>query len=91
MPDAGDSSPEWFVYIIRAGDGTLYTGISTDVQRRLKQHCGSPRGSRYLRGRQPLEVVYTESHADRGSAQQRESVIKKYSRKRKLRLVRKDV
>ena len=77
----------WFVYIIRAGDGTLYTGVSTDVHRRLKEHQHSARGSRYLRGRQPLELLYTETHADRGSAQQREAEIKSYTRKQKLRLI----
>lgn len=77
----------WFVYIIRAADDTLYTGVTTDVARRLREHLGGGRGSRYLRGRQPLEVVYTERQADRGSAQRREWEIKKLTREEKLALI----
>ncbi len=77
----------WFVYIIEASDGSLYTGVTTDVERRFTEHCGAGKGARFFRGRKPLEVVYTESHPDRSSAQRRESVIKKLTRGGKLELI----
>ncbi len=77
----------WYVYVIRASDDSLYTGVTTDVQRRFNEHCGPDKGARYFRGRQPLEVVYREACPDRGSAQQREAAIKKLSRASKLELI----
>ena len=77
----------WFVYIIEASDGSLYTGVTTDVERRFTEHCGADKGARFFRGRKPLEVVYTESHPDRSSAQRRESIIKKLTRGGKLELI----
>lgn len=82
-----DDLPMWFVYIIRASDESLYTGVTTDVERRFKEHFGSSTGARFFRGRKPVEVVYTESHPDRGSAQRRESAIKKLTRDQKLELI----
>ena len=77
----------WYVYMIRSSDGSLYTGITTDVQRRFNEHCSPEKGARFFRGRKPLEVVYTEPHADRSSALRRESVIKKLSRGEKIELI----
>jgi len=77
----------WFVYVIRASDDSLYTGITTDVERRFQEHCGTEKGARYFRGRQPLEVVYRENHPDRGSALRREAGIKKLTRDQKLKLI----
>jgi len=77
----------WFVYIIRASDDSLYTGITTDVQRRFKEHSGTEKGARFFRGRQPLDVVYRESHPDRSSALRREADIKKLTRDQKLKLI----
>jgi putative endonuclease len=85
--DHKNDKPQWYVYIIRASDDSLYTGSTTDVERRFKEHCGTPRAARFFRGRQPLEVVYTENHPDRSSAQRRESVIKGLSRDLKLELI----
>ena len=82
-----NSTSQWFVYIIRASDNSLYTGVTTNVERRFNEHRGSPRAARFFRGRQPLEVVYTEPQLDRGSAQSRESEIKKLSRGLKLELI----
>jgi putative endonuclease len=82
-----NSTPQWFVYMIRASDESLYTGITTDVERRFNEHCGSAKGARFFRGRQPLEVVYTENHPDRSSALRREAVIKGLSRGLKLELI----
>jgi putative endonuclease len=77
----------WFVYIIEASDGSLYTGATTDVERRFAEHCGSDKGARFFRGRKPIKVVYTEIHPDRSSAQRRESEIKKLTRGEKLELI----
>ena len=87
IADANNIGSQWYVYIIRASDESLYTGITTDVERRFNEHCGTPRGARFFRGRQPLEVVYTENHPDRSSALRRESVIKALSRGLKLELI----
>ena len=78
----------WQVYIIEADDGRLYTGVSTDVERRFNEHQeGGLRGAKFFRGRKPLRVVYLEVGHDRSSAHQREAAIKKLSRARKLELI----
>ena len=51
--------PDFSLYILRCADGSLYTGIATDVQKRLAEHEGGPRGAKYLRGRGPFEIVYS--------------------------------
>ena len=78
---------KWYVYIIEASDGSLYTGVSTDVERRFAEHCGQTRGAKYFLGRAPRKVVYTESYPDRSSAQQREATIKKLGREKKMNLI----
>lgn len=77
----------WHVYIIRCSDDSLYTGITTDIQRRLREHQ-SARGAKYFRGRRPLAVVYLESGHDRGSASRREAQIKLLRREAKELLIR---
>lgn len=84
--DQQRSKHGWYVYVIEASDGSFYTGVTTDVARRFKEHCGTAKGAKYFRGRQALKVVHTESFADRGSAQRRESEIKRLPRSRKLLL-----
>jgi len=86
-PDTVTTATAWFVYIIRASDGRLYTGITTDVARRFGEHSGSSRGARFFRGRRPAEVVYTEMQADRSHALRREAEIKKLKRNQKLDLI----
>jgi putative endonuclease len=73
----------WFVYIIRASDDSLYTGITTDLERRLKQHQTGKGGAKYFRGRQACDFVYTESGHNRSSASIREAQIKKMTRQQK--------
>ena len=63
--------PKWYVYIIKASDDTLYTGVTTDVERRFAEHGHPVRRARYFRGRKPLEVVYTEHLENRSSALRR--------------------
>ena len=77
----------WTVYIIRADDDTLYTGVTTDVERRFNEHMQGPRGARFFNGRRPLEVVYTESGHTRSTACVREARIKKMNRAEKLALL----
>ena len=72
----------WGVYLLRCGDGTLYTGITDDQPRRLAA-LRSGKGARYTRGRGPLEVVYWEAQPDRSAASKREWAIKQLSRAEK--------
>lgn len=75
----------WFVYILRCGDGTLYTGIAPDVAARLEAHR-SGKGAKYTRGRGPLELVYTEECETKSAALRREYAIKHLPRQKKLEL-----
>ncbi len=77
----------YFVYIVQCSDNTLYTGIATDVHRRLDEHNNSDKGAKYTRVRRPVELVYTETLEDRSSACKREYEIKKLKREEKLRLI----
>ena len=79
---------EWFVYMIQTEDHLLYTGITTDIERRFKEHLHSAKGARFFRAHKPRHIVYRESSADRASASKREYEIKQLSRKEKLRLTR---
>lgn len=83
-----ENNPDWSVYMIRCDDGSLYTGVSTDVQRRFREHLETPRGAKFFNGRKPLEVVFLEAGHTRSSAARREAAIKKLSRDTKLRLIR---
>ena len=77
----------WLLYILRCGDGTLYTGITTDVPQRLEQHR-SGKGAKYTRGRGPLELVYQESCGSHSDALKREYQVKALSRSAKEQLVK---
>ncbi|WP_227254705.1 GIY-YIG nuclease family protein [Frigoriglobus tundricola] len=77
---------EWWVYLLKCRDGTLYTGITTDVERRLAQHNAGT-ASKYTRSRRPVAVVYRESAQGHGAALRREIAIKKLSRAAKDALV----
>ena len=79
-------SSSWQVYILRCRAGTLYTGITTDVTRRLKAH-NSGRGAAYLRQNGPGVLVYLEPATTHSDALKREAAIKKFSRARKLSLL----
>lgn len=79
----------WYVYILRCGDGTLYTGVTDHVEKRLSVHR-SGKGAKYTRGRGPLELVFTEELPDKSAALKREAAIKKLSRSEKLEMIRAD-
>jgi putative endonuclease len=76
----------WLVYIIICSDDSLYTGITTDIEKRLARHAVG-RGARYFRGRTPNQVVYLEKGHSRSSATSREAEIKKMSREAKRLLL----
>lgn len=76
----------WYVYMLRCGDGSLYTGSTTDVERRLREHQGGT-GARYTRSRPPVTLAYAEETPDRSAAQRREAAIKKMPRAQKLKLI----
>jgi len=76
----------WFVYILRCGDGSLYTGISTDVDQRVATH-NAGRGARYTRPRLPVTVVHVERKRSRSTALKREAAIKSLSRAEKLNML----
>lgn len=77
----------YVVYILRCGDGTLYTGCTNDLARRLAAHSAG-RGAKYTRARLPVALVYQEPAADRSQALRREAAIKALPRAQKLALIR---
>jgi predicted GIY-YIG superfamily endonuclease len=79
----------WYLYILRCKDGSLYTGITTDVEKRLEAHRLG-RGAKYTRGRGPLELVYREECGDHSAALHRELEIKRLPREEKLKLIEKN-
>lgn len=76
----------WYLYMLRCKDDTLYTGITTDVEKRLETHR-SGKGAKYTRGRAPLELVYKETCGSHGEALRREWEIKGLSRQEKMDLI----
>jgi putative endonuclease len=86
-PPEVEKMKPWFLYLVRCADGSIYTGASTDVARRLDQHR-SGRGSRYLRGRGPLVLVRKFRVGDRGEALKAERRVKRLPRARKEDLIR---
>ena len=77
----------WHVYILRCKDSTLYTGVTTDISRRIKEH-NRKKGGAYTRCRLPVKLVYKEKHPTQSAALKRESEIKGWAKERKLELVR---
>lgn len=77
----------YYVYILKCRDKTLYTGSTNDLENRLKAH-NTGKGAKYTRGRGPVEIVYQETYPDKSTALKREAKIKRYSREKKLDLIR---
>ena len=77
---------KWYLYILRCGDHTLYTGITTDVEKRLEAHRRG-KGAKYTRGRTPLELVYREELESHSLALKREAEVKKLTRTEKEKLI----
>ena len=78
---------ECYTYIVRCADGTLYTGWTTDLEKRLHAHNHTKAGARYTHGKRPVELVYSESFPTKEQAMQREYQIKQMTRSRKLELI----
>lgn len=77
----------YYVYIIHCADSTLYTGITTDLDRRIGEHNGDTKWAKYTKMRQPVSLVYQETQPDRSSASKREYEIKHMTRIQKLKLI----
>ena len=81
-------APEWYVYVVRCVDATLYTGVARNLPARIAQH-NAGRGAKYTRGRRPVTLVYQEAVTDRGAALRREHQIKRLAPKAKRALIAK--
>lgn len=77
----------WYLYILRCADGSLYSGVTTDLERRVREHNAGAAGARYTRGRRPVALVYSEPMPDRARALRREHEVKVMDRAAKLRLL----
>ncbi|WP_372722045.1 GIY-YIG nuclease family protein [Immundisolibacter sp.] len=77
---------KWFFYILRCADDSLYSGITTDLERRLREHNAGT-GARYTRGRRPVSLAYSERLPDRAQALRREHAVKQLDRAAKLQLL----
>jgi predicted GIY-YIG superfamily endonuclease len=76
----------YFVYILKCGDGSFYTGYTSDLENRVRLH-NQGKASRYTRGKLPVSCMYRESHPDKSGAMRREAEIKRLRRKKKLMLI----
>jgi len=77
----------WFVYILRCADQTLYTGITTNIARRVHEHNAKTKGAKYTKVKRPVTLVYQEPATSRSHALKREAEMKRLSRKEKLVLI----
>jgi putative endonuclease len=82
------SSPIWHVYIVRCSDGTLYTGITNDLEKRIEAHNSGKDGARYTRSRRPVTLVYAEQAGSKSAAARLEYKIKRLERARKKELIK---
>jgi putative endonuclease len=79
--------PQWYVYIVRCSDGTLYAGITNNLEKRIEKHNSEKGGAKYTRSRQPVKLVYVEQVENRSSAAKREYAIKKLPTAKKAELI----
>lgn len=87
MPPSNSISSVYFTYLICCSDGSYYVGITTDIERRLRQHNGQlAGGARYTRNRRPVVLAYVEQHKTKSDAAKREYILKKLSHKEKEQL-----
>lgn len=77
----------YFLYILECVDGTLYTGITTDLDRRILEHNTSPLGARYTSSRRPVKLVYAKSYLNRSIASKVEAKVKKMTRVEKIKII----
>ena len=79
----------WFVYMLECADGTIYCGITVDLERRVDEHNSSPLGAKYTKARRPVKLIYSEQLETRSEASKREREFKKLTRKQKQELFQK--
>ena len=79
----------YYFYILRRADNSLYSGVSTNLEKRIKEH-NSPgaRGAKYIKGRQPVKLIYSEIYEDQGAALRRELEVKKWPKSKKEILIK---
>ena len=77
----------YYIYMLKCADESLYTGIATNISRRVDEHNNSEKGAKYTKARRPVELVYSEESENRSSASKREYEIKKMTRIKKLELI----
>ena len=77
----------WYLYVVRCVDSTLYTGITTDVDRRVREHNASKRGAKYTRARRPVELVWSKEYPNRSEAQKAEYNFKKLFHQQKWEII----
>ena len=78
----------YFIYILECNDGSLYTGITKDINKRLEEHNTKDTGAKYTKARRPVKLMYEESSINRSTASKREYEIKKFTRIKKLQLIK---
>jgi len=86
-PDGAPPATTWQVYIVRCQDGSYYTGITTDLARRIAEHNSTGGGARYTRPRRPVNLVYAETAPDRSAASRREYQLKRFTPTMKRALI----
>jgi putative endonuclease len=79
----------YYLYILKCADKTLYTGITTDLKRRIAEHNGAEKGAKYTSSRRPVKLVFSKKFKNRSSASKEETLIKKLKRPQKLELIKK--
>jgi putative endonuclease len=77
----------WFLYVLRCADGTLYTGTTTDISRRIDEHNTSRRGAKYTKTRRPVKLVFSLNYENRSKAQKAEYKFKRLTRKQKEKII----
>ena len=77
----------YFTYILRCADNTLYTGITTDIERRIFEHNNTEKWAKYTKARRPVELVYQEQYDSRSEASKQEYAIKQMTKKEKLHMI----
>ncbi|HIL98587.1 MAG TPA: GIY-YIG nuclease family protein [Pseudomonadales bacterium] len=77
----------WFLYVVRCSDGSLYTGVTTDLERRIREHNTSKRGAKYTRSRRPVELQLSMPYSSRSEAQKAEARFKKLSKREKEKVI----
>jgi len=77
----------FFCYLLKCRDGTFYTGITTDLARRVREHNASPRGAKYTRGRRPVRLIYAKKYRTRSAACREEARVKSLPRREKLEMI----